>query len=368
MTNGWNQALGTILMVVLTFASSGVAAPPGDPVTGTAGVFLIRAIVREAQESREGVRTIITARLEIVHVYCGPADLLSRSFTISSPADGEQMIGQAIFPPPVRGETGIWALNFNRPKILDLHWSVFPAREKITPRFHQAERLAEAIETCCEADPTARVALLREHISSPVPEVGAWSVDTLAQAHPQVVLDIAQEARLEDLTIAAQVSLDRALAKSRGKGWMDSPQRLRLLEGWVSGARSGDEGLAGIQRLDAISQHAELDDAKLLELLGTAIRNPRLPSEARVSAVRMMGPLFLKAGAGGDAAFAALTAVVRGSDDGAIRTAAAHALKTFLLRREDRMAGLRRLAAEVDDEGLREILQEALTPDARRPH
>lgn len=147
------RVLRAVALGLLALASLGVAAPPGEPVTGTAAVFLVRAIVREVKESRAGVRTIFTAQHEIVHVYCGPNDLLGQTFTTRSPADGLDFNTPPVFPPPVPGETGIWALKRLATGILYLNWYYFPAREGGTPRFDQARLLAETMEKCCHADP-----------------------------------------------------------------------------------------------------------------------------------------------------------------------------------------------------------------------
>lgn len=357
----------TIALGLLTLASPGGAAPPGDPVTGTASVFLVRAVARDLQEGREGNRTVITARHKIVLVYCGPADLLGQSFTSRSPLDGVDFHGYSIDPPPVPGEAGIWALNRLATGIRYLNRYPFPAREKVTPWFNQAQLLAETMEQCCHADADGRVTLLREAVASRVPEVARWAVDALAEAHPQALLEFAREARLEDLAIAAQTALDRALSKLRGKAWMDSPQRLRLLDGWVRAALSDHEADDMIGRLDVVAQHAELDGRELLGLLDTAIRNPRLPAETRRRAVWVIGIICRRDRASTDAAFAALTAMVRGSDDRQIRVAAAGRISYFVALDEDRIATVRTLVEEVVDQELRDLLQEALKRGASGP-
>src|SRR5205823_3431626 len=118
-----------------------------------------------------------------------------------------------------------------------------------------------------------QVALLKQGVSSEVPEVAAWAVRTLARADPQAVLALADGlASNGKIPVAAQVALDDVLSDLK-EGWRISEERIKLLEGWVSGKKDSYHSHILINRLDNAVARPEFDDRVALRLLKTAVEN-----------------------------------------------------------------------------------------------
>lgn len=62
-----------------------------------------------------------------------------------------------------------------------------------------------------------------------------------------------------------------------------------------------------------------------------------------------------------------MAAVVKESDDRELRRITANGFRDYVLENEARIAAVRTLAAEVEDQELRDVLQEALKPGVKRP-
>ena len=233
-------------------------------------IVIVRAVVQKVQGTDP--KQIITATLSIQNVYRGQADLVGRTFTAYSVP--EESAGTSVFPPPRLGEVGIWTLK--RTEGGEIHHvkyplrGVFPARKGVTPRYDEAEQLAEAIAKADQQAAEDRPAAFLDQVRSPTPEVAAWAVRELATVDPGAIRRLtAEPSAIDAISVAGQTTLDEVAAAILGAAWRDSPQRLQMLKRWVYRDQGQFDQIAIVDRLDLIAQHLDLE----LDTLGTLLRD-----------------------------------------------------------------------------------------------
>jgi hypothetical protein len=239
-------------------------------------------VVEVGQQQR--VQTI-PAVVEIVHDYRGPARLVGQRFADFSGGVGTR--GTGANPRLQVGEEGLWTLK-DYPSGLGPNFAQtgLPfsgrARKDHSPRYEQTIAVAEAVEKLSKTPAARQEALGHEYALSDIPELSAFAIRALVKARTADA-DAVVDSLLTNgkLMAASQAILDEALALSRDKAWLTSPQRLDLLHRWVGGkppiAGSGEV----ITRLDDAVQHRGLDLPTYLGLMKIATDNVALSAERR---------------------------------------------------------------------------------------
>ena len=279
-----NWLLAAVFLVVHA-ASAGA----GDPLQG---VVVVAAKVTDATVRTEG--QFVASRLEITHVYVGPASLQGKTFTDYS--GGTDFSGAGAVPALMAGEEGIWSLRQTPERLqvdrIDHLGFAYRARPGKTARYPEIRRLAAALEEFAALPADRQPARLRELALGPTAETSAWAVQALAVQRPeQWESFLEQLAENQRVPVAGQMALDEVLGRARGERWHKSAVRGQLLEGWTRG--KWDEWEAGqiVRRLRGAGQEMSLDDATLRKLWQRLIENldfpPRAKAQAALEATRL---------------------------------------------------------------------------------
>jgi hypothetical protein len=353
---------GVVLMAMANMPAQGGATPQAPLPSPFAGLILVQAKVIEVKLQEKG--DMIPSTQEIVHVYCGPGELVGKTFADSSSRSGQDSIGTTATPPLQKGEIGIWSLKESPEGLFVKRYPhlgfSYRARALSTPGYGQIQALAEGIERVCKAKPAERVSVLRKLALSPSPQLSAWALHVLAEAKPEGLEKMLDELLTDEkLSVTAQIALDEILSATRGARWQKSERRRKFLDKWVSTRHDEQDAEHIFTRLATVGRQGELSDRNLLQLLVTAASNEEMSRAARQQALFVIGTI---AGRGQDEglAFAFLTKEIQGAKEQELRMAAAYALKNLVPLDKDKAAVIRALKENVQDAKLLAVLQEAL--------
>ena len=148
-----------VSMAIAEIAAQGEGGSQGRLPSPFTGLILVQAKVIDVKIKEERGGFIPSAQ-EIVHVYCGPGELVGKTFKDYSSGSGEDINGTTAFPPLKKGEKGIWSLKDSADGLFvarypDLSFS-YRARQTITLGYDQIQALAEGIERVCKGSPGER--------------------------------------------------------------------------------------------------------------------------------------------------------------------------------------------------------------------
>jgi hypothetical protein len=340
----------------LTPASSQARSLPGTLPIET---ILVQAQVTHLEESNGA----IAGTLEITHVYCGPDDLLGKTFVAHSRKSAD-LHGIIIYPPLQMGEKGIWSLKTIDDKLYGLrdieHGVSWPARESENT-YADSTALAKVIEQVCKAESSAQLDLLRRSAFDPIPKISVWAIHVMSLADPENRTRLFNDliSNIDNISIQGQVAIDEVLSDIANDPWRTSEKRLALLNKWVGKAMSKDDATRVIQRLDSAAQHRELEDKTLLKLLQIVIGNQNIPSDARQYGIGLVG-FIAKRDKDGGLGFEYLVRLIKESDEENFKMIAAHAIKNNVSIDGNRLSIIQSLKAQTTDKKVADALEEAL--------
>lgn len=228
---------------------------------------------------------------KITHVYVGSQDLIGQKFTMSAPT-GIDSVGLYSFPSH-KGLKGIWLLRKYKESFLPVTWAyniLFPVIEDVSPRYLQVLQLAEAFESVSAMTEDKRPELLQSLALSPVPEISFAAIKKLLKVKQEDTNKKSQELLANPkLTISGQIAIDEILSQYSDTNWQSSPQRLKLLQTWVS-SNDLSEYEAGqiISRLSYALQSGELKIPIFFGLLKALLKNDKFPQGLKQQAIRII--------------------------------------------------------------------------------
>jgi len=270
-------------LLAAVFLVDAASAGAGNPLQG---VVVVAPKVTDANVRTEG--QFVTSRLEITHVYVGPAGLRGKTFTDYS-SGGTDFTGAGAIPALTVGEDGIWSLRVAQDRLqvdrIDHLGFAYRARPGKTARYPEIRRLAEALEEFAALPADRQPARLRELTLGPSAETSAWAVQALAVQQPeQWESFLEQLAGNQRVPMAGQVALDEVLGRVRGERRHKAVVRGQLLERWTR--EKWDEWEAGqiVRRLRGTGQETSLDNATLRRLWQRLIETPDFPPRAKAQA------------------------------------------------------------------------------------
>jgi hypothetical protein len=252
--------------------------------------ILVEAEVTAVQPGKYKVK----GTLKIKHVFCGSMELLGKTFVIDSSKSPQDFTGFNIYPPLKQSERGIWLLKQREDgtliRVERWRWGVrWPVREKITPRYKQAEILAKMLERVYRAKTDERVEILRKSALSKVPEVSMAAVQLLGEMKSDETRAILRNL-LKDTTLPASglVMLDSVL-EAIDLDWSSSTKRLEVLRKLVNSRVSSYEAERILDRISQSWQHKKTTDEVARNLSKLAAFNTSFPLTARQNALRFLG-------------------------------------------------------------------------------
>jgi hypothetical protein len=347
--------------------ATGLLSQTPQPSGQSTNPVLVQAVVVSASA---GTAEIISTQ-KIVHVYWGQQNLLGRTFTASSSANGDTK-GQRLYPPLTVGEVGIWCL-VDLQSNLVLAGSSFPgmtwpARQSHNSRYSEMKSLAEEIEAFDRNNKEDRIAFLQRAALSSVPEVAEWAVRSAGALKLKERDGLyATWKSMSNLPIAAQIALDAELSQSNPDTWQRSPERLAILKTWVITTMSDFEAYHVVERLGLVAQNSELDPKTVFLLLQQAVENPSWSIPTRGRALYYLG---LCAQRGNDAGltFDFMVRLIRENQSKELQRLAAQTIKNCIALTNDRASTVQLLKERLTDRNLSGILDEALKRSGSFPN
>lgn len=247
-------------------------------------------------------RGVSVARLEIVRVHVGPADLSGKSFEDKQMANDRR--GEAAVKPFEVGEEGLWVLYLSGDRYVvgkapeNSGWPVW-RRCRVSDEcggrkeaFAAVEAAAEAMEKVENAKPGQRFGLLREYAGGENRPMTDWALTALSNLKTdEADKHLADLAATEDakLPLPTQLLLDQLLTRRSNAEWVESKGRAARLRAWVKGKRSDEEATAILSRLYTAHQDHTLTDKQSVELTRTAGENKDWSVTMRGYVIRQMG-------------------------------------------------------------------------------
>jgi len=330
---------------------------------------LVEAEVISAQEQPP---IWVMARLKVRHVFAGASQLVGRTFSARSVSQraGKRAVGRELYPPLTLGEVGIWLLDSDqrlglRPRYSRRYGVRWPVRKVPGRSYDKARALAQAVERVSRSGPGDRLNLLRTYARDESPEVASWAVHAIAEAKPKGLEEFLDGLLAGGrLCVGGQVALDEVLCQLKRDEWIESPDRLRLLQAWVSGKRERHDLTIAISRLDVANQHRELHPGALLKLMRVAVANEDMPIPDRRTCLFLVGRAHprIKGQAPKEKGELAsyLIHQVESAEEEVLRHAAAYSLRNFVRLDQGQAARVAAIRAASKDTKLKPILQEAL--------
>jgi hypothetical protein len=343
------KALGlTVLLLCPTISAWSQAenSPPSKAI-------LVHAEVIEIKEDDNGV----LCTLKVTHVYCGPDNLLGRTFLAHS-GNVHDIHGWSILPVLKSGEAGIWILKVSSEVgLMRVMWSGLfpgvrsPTREHVSPRYKQAKALAEAVEHVCKkAAHQESSELLKKYALSEIYEISAWAIRATGELKPEGFLEFLHSlVPNNQIPIESQVELDKVLSELEEKNWYESKERLALLQRWVSAEMEEEEANTAFSRLDNTALHGEIDDKTLLGFAKTLVSNQGLSVDLRRWWCCRFAREIVERGNEEREGFEFLISLVKEGSEEEIRIAAAYTVSSLITPNSERIPAVKALLPEVKD-------------------
>jgi hypothetical protein len=329
---------------------------------------LVRATAVNTEESDKDV----TASFRIDYIYFGPQDLLKSIFAVVSPKTFPSFGHQRpVFPPPMKGETGIWLLERHKDgrlmtKPSRLYRLPLPARDPSHPSFKSAVAFAETVERFSLTDRDNRIEMARSLALDSAPELATYAISLLANSglpDDQAADYLHEIVANPKLSVSGQIAADEALAKVQRQKWNASAERVKLLGNWVTGKLAKDEFSLVLSRLHSIGgvpSEGGVSQDDFLSLLKDALANENMAFQWRwqfVSLARFAPDRYPDA----TPTFDWLVGLLRDSDQPRVRIAAAHAIHgTYPLVDEKRRAAIGELVEKETEAEVKKLLERAL--------
>lgn len=262
------------------------------------------------------------ATVKIVHVYTGPAKIENTTFDVASTTlmspNGIKALNlklneQALYCVMPGGRRAAQTETTSESLVSNMispgYGYNFPIQQS-DPLFPQALTHAQSIESVAKGDRKEQIRLLETSAKSPIPQLSAWAITTLAESGvetvPQFFQSLADDPKIP---IAGQIALDKGLQQldEAGKAqWNASSTRLDLWRRLVVAPADEDEALSIVRGISEIarneSQHREkaqtqenytpvIAGSRLFEWSRLAADNPKWAPRARARAVAEVGNL-----------------------------------------------------------------------------
>lgn len=325
---------------------------------------------------------------KITHVYYGPKRLLGRTFGFKS-YDEEQMPSGGnywwIVPPLALGEDLICYLTlredgreFSYAASQNIQLGItWPAR-KVEPHlkfyrrgnqsdFKSALALSRMFEELSSSRPEHLVPSLDRYARSGSTHLSWVAVSLLGRLKTDEATRAMEELGLnenEKLALPAQIVLDGILAKIAPKKWAVSPERMRMLNTWVTTRPpEGPDGRGAPSRLAAIAREGQLEHEFLLGLFKLAIQNQQYSVEDRCRFAYLIGSVKQRR-KDDPLLFDTLVELFKTSKEAPVRRQLARQLALTVPMNGQRRKVLRELIGAEQDGKVREVLEGAFESGA----
>ena len=221
----------------------------------------------------------------------GPRDLIGQTFTMPAPA-GIDNVGIHFFPSR-EGLKGSWMLRKYENTLSPVVWAyniLFPVIEDVSPRYSQVQQLAKMLELIDATPEDQRPKLLQSLALSPVPEISFAAIKKLREVQQKDTVKMFCELLANpQLTISGQIAIDEILSQRSDTNWRTSPQRLKLLQAWVSSEKLSEyKANHIISRLSSALQADELATPAFLDLLKILLQADGFSSRLKEQAIKIL--------------------------------------------------------------------------------
>lgn len=358
-----SSLLCLLLSISSEALSAGTAGPTHTGVLTNPGMSLVRAEVIEANEDK-GIQR---CRLKITAILCGDSAKKGAVFIASSTATPESSTGSDIYPPPKKGEEGLWLIRLGEDGgyrvLVQYRWGVhWPARKGITSRYEETVALAKALKDIEKTSPAQREELLLKYAGDMIPEVASAAVEIVAQCYAKRVKAIMQKL-LEKVKLASTLmSIDSVLVTVDAR-WKDSKKRAAMFSNVVAEKMTQYQAIRVRNRISASWQDQTSSSTDALQWLTQMSRNESIPRKERQGALRLIGWIAFQSKRAkredwedvSEKAVRILTDAIAQQKHEELRLAAAYALGSIPLTKasRDRIKAL--------------LASEGLTPEVKKP-
>ena len=258
-------------------------------VSAQEGVYLVNGVVVNTASASDQLSTVT---IQIDGIYCGPTNLIGRSFADHASAELPPGKGHYIVPIPRKSTEGIWAIKTNGAEIIvwrgyaDKLWPSLPTSDS---RYEEAKQLAQAVHAVESVEgKEEKTKLLTGYAFSRIPEISRWATRTLFDSkgeYMNAVLDAGIPKT--SLPVLGKLVADELLAVRCGQSWTLSQDRYTMLLALADSPMDSLESEKFTDRLQAIAQTKceEVPDDILVSIVERTTGNKELSPKCRTSSL-----------------------------------------------------------------------------------
>jgi hypothetical protein len=333
--------------------------------------ILIRAGVHSIEPPPKGAGV----HMQVLEVYAGALNLMGRTFLLKFNSQGQSSQGSpALSATPKIGDQGVFIMQIEKDKLVvdQVHGSLGMIQLPVMSTdpggtYDSAIAWAESIGKWYAASPPLRNDLLQKAVFDSRPPVSAWAMEVLGEASakdsPGTLDLLVAESQLP---LAAQLVLDKYLCSVRATIWLDSPVRLRMIDGWVKTTAIPDEQLmrfVAVRLCQAVGTK-QLTGRGLLRVVQLAANNPTMPEQIKQSYMHLLTAARGELGASNEA-FEFLSKQITSAGTEGLALAAATALRDTCQLDGARRTVLESSLRQIKSPKVAEIVKQAINAKGR---
>jgi hypothetical protein len=329
--------------------------------------ILIRAAVASVDPPSKGA----IVHMRVAEVYAGPSNLVGQMFTLKSWDEDKSQPSRSS---PAAGDEGVLIMRLQRGNLVPnpAHSTLGMVQLPVMKRdagesYASTIAWAERVRIVYAASDLLRSDLLQKAAFDAQPQLSAWAMEALGGAwgreSPGRLDALVAESQLP---LVAQVVLDKHLCTARSKIWLDSPVRLRMINGWVKSTRIADAAQMRFvaNRIVQATAARQLNGPGLLRLVQMATNNQTIPDAIKQTYVLLLPAVRAEIGASNEA-FELLTRQISGASSEELSLAAATALRDTCTLDGTRRAALEYCLRDVKSPKVAAIVKQAIAAPER---
>ncbi|HWB20039.1 MAG TPA: hypothetical protein VG711_07055 [Phycisphaerales bacterium] len=284
-------------------------------------------IVSATVVALEGNPRSINSTQHIDHVYCGRLPDGVDSFPDWSAL--EHFSGDPAYPMFELGQQGLWLLISDSngvrrtswlENILGMRW---PARKGIEPTYDETLQFAEWMESLSKLhDIEQQVNSVQSICLSDSPMLSRAGIQLFARCSSTRFLKFTSELDLHSLSLSTQTTIDESICKLDRDRWINSPNRLSMISGWLHDVSRTPINDSVYTRINHVAQTREIDDHFLYMLIKPLAVDSQTEQSSRSFAIHMLGHLAQRDSVADDI-FTTCISIYESTDDLKIRNSIA---------------------------------------------